>query len=96
MIYRHMMHAKAVWPDFGGDKKEKFSEKKFLENFVITEKGSTFAAQKRNDTLPCGVMVARRILVPPVRVRILPRQQKKTPVHDLSEQAFFYSKKRIV
>ena len=25
--------------------------------------------------LPCGVMVARRILVPPVRVRILPRQQ---------------------
>ena len=28
------------------------------------------------NTLPCGVMVARRILVPPVRVRILPRQQK--------------------
>ena len=26
--------------------------------------------------LPCGVMVARRILVPPVRVRILPRQHK--------------------
>ena len=25
--------------------------------------------------MPCGVMVARRILVPPVRVRILPRQQ---------------------
>ena len=29
------------------------------------------------DTLPCGVMVARRILVPPVRVRILPRQLKE-------------------
>ena len=29
------------------------------------------------DTLPCGVMVARRILVPPVRVRILPRQHKE-------------------
>lgn len=28
-------------------------------------------------TLPCGVMVARRILVPPVRVRILPRQLKE-------------------
>ena len=27
--------------------------------------------------LPCGVMVARRILVPPVRVRILPRQRKE-------------------
>lgn len=27
--------------------------------------------------LPCGVMVARRILVPPVRVRILPRQHKE-------------------
>ena len=25
--------------------------------------------------MPRGVMVARRILVPPVRVRILPRQQ---------------------
>ena len=29
------------------------------------------------DILPCGVMVARRILVPPVRVRILPRQLKE-------------------
>ena len=30
--------------------------------------------------LPCGVMVARRILVPPVRVRILPRQLLKIAV----------------
>ena len=27
--------------------------------------------------MPRGVMVARRILVPPVRVRILPGQQKR-------------------
>ncbi len=30
------------------------------------------------EKLPCGVMVARRILVPPVRVRILPRQLEKS------------------
>ena len=30
------------------------------------------------DTLPCGVMVARRILVPPVGVRIPLRQQRSS------------------
>ena len=34
----------------------------------------TFASSKT--TMPCGVMVARRILVPPVRVRIFPRQHQ--------------------
>ncbi len=45
----------------------------------------TLQSQNRNNLtgwfcrqeLSCGVMVARRILVPPVRVRILPRQQKR-------------------
>ncbi len=45
----------------------------------------TLQSQNRNNLtgwfcrqeLSCGVMVARRILVPPVRVRILPRQHKK-------------------
>ena len=43
----------------------------------------TLQSQNRNNLtgwfcrqeLSCGVMVARRILVPPVRVRVLPRQQ---------------------
>ena len=47
--------------------------KKTAENFAESENSSTFAAVLR---MSCGVMVARRILVPPVRVRILPRQQK--------------------
>ena len=37
-------------------------------------------ATKSTKILPCGVMVARRILVPPVRVRILPRQQSKIAI----------------
>ena len=41
-----------------------------------TAKARNFAIAKAKQTLPCGVMVARRILVPPVRVRILPGQQK--------------------
>ncbi len=45
---------------------------------VDTIKLSNFALAKQK--LPCGVMVARRILVPPVRVRILPRQHKKSLV----------------
>ena len=32
---------------------------------------------RRNETMPCGVMVAHRILVPFVRVRVLPRQQNR-------------------
>ena len=47
--------------------------KKTAENFAESENSSTFAAVLR---MSCGVMVARRILVPPVRVRILPGQQK--------------------
>ena len=47
--------------------------KKTAENFAESENSSTFAAVLR---MSCGVMVARRILVPPVRVRILPRQQE--------------------
>jgi hypothetical protein len=46
-----------------------------------TAKPRNFAIAKAKQTLPCGVMVARRILVPPVRVRILPRQQKKELNH---------------
>lgn len=42
------------------------------------------------DTLPCGVMVARRILVPPVRVRILPRQQSKLQLADNQPTAIFF------
>lgn len=34
--------------------------------------------------MPRGVMVARRILVPPVRVRILPRQQKEIVCRNFS------------
>ena len=40
--------------------------------------------------LPCGVMVARRILVPPVRVRILPRQQLKE-LSSIQLSSFFFS-----
>lgn len=46
------------------------------KHLSVRKKVRTFATSKWHDTLPCGVMVARRILVPPVRVRILPRQQK--------------------
>ena len=51
--------------------------KKTAENFAESENSSTFAAVLR---MSCGVMVARRILVPPVRVRILPRQLLKIAV----------------
>lgn len=36
-------------------------------------------------------MVARRILVPPVRVRILPRQQVKLQSADFQLTAFFFN-----
>lgn len=54
-----------------------FFYKNSRKTFVGSKKVRTFATSKRHDTLPCGVMVARRILVPPVRVRILPRQQRR-------------------
>ena len=63
--------------------------KKTAENFAESENSSTFAAVLR---MSCGVMVARRILVPPVRVRILPGQQKlmgKTLPH------LFFNNKQI-
>ncbi len=51
-----------------------------LKNFADIKKVLNFApvkqktpTKKQKNKLPCGVMVARRILVPPVRVRILPR-----------------------
>ncbi len=52
----------------------------FLEKpFADTKKKLTFALVKQQ-TLPYGVMVAHRILVPLVRVRILLRQQKSKPL----------------
>ena len=52
----------------------------------------TFAfVNEQRKQLPCGVMVARRILVPPVRVRILPRQLKeRAKSRRLSSFFFFY------
>ena len=58
--------------------------KKTAENFAESENSSTFAAVLR---MSCGVMVARRILVPPVRVRILPRQPKGDSA--VAESPFF-------
>ena len=65
--------------------------KKILPNFapverreVLKKAASVLLASPQKHlfhTLPCGVMVARRILVPPVRVRILPRQHKKELSH---------------
>lgn len=73
--------------------------KKLWKNFVIPKNTSNFApvneetTQRRRpklleDTLSYGVMVAHRILVPLVRVRVLLRQQK-TQLTD-SSQLFFY------
>ena len=57
------------------------------KNLVRMKKVLNFAPVERREIqynnhlkLPCGVMVARRILVPPVRVRILPRQLLKIAV----------------
>lgn len=63
--------------------------KKLWKNFVIPKNTSNFApvneetTQRRRpklleDTLSYGVMVAHRILVPLVRVRVLLRQQKRS------------------
>ena len=48
--------------------------KKNPKIFANSKKLRNFAAEISHQ-LPCGVMVARRILVPPVGVRIPPRQQ---------------------
>ncbi len=50
-----------------------WNRKKYLPLHSLNASSERAAPEK----LPCGVMVARRILVPPVRVRILPRQQTK-------------------
>ena len=47
-----------------------WNRKKYLPLHSLNASSERAAPEK----LPCGVMVARRILVPPVRVRILPRQ----------------------
>ena len=60
----------------------------FLPEYLVSiEKSCNFAVSKgteirpkakskpKTETLPCGVMVAHRILVPFVRVRVFPRQQ---------------------
>lgn len=51
----------------------------------------TFAfVNEQRKQLPCGVMVARRILVPPVRVRILPRQLKERAKSRRLSSFFFF------
>ena len=63
----------------------------FLPEYLVSiEKSCNFAVSKgteirpkakskpKTDTLPCGVMVAHRILVPFVRVRVFPRQHLKS------------------
>ena len=56
-------------------------DSKQTPTFAPSQGKTSKRAQNKPDDkqkkLPCGVMVARRILVPPVRVRILPRQQFK-------------------
>lgn len=72
--------------------KNYFADSKNISNFAIAKREQPQATKVVESTpltesmlsrpakLPCGVMVARRILVPPVRVRILPRQQSKIAV----------------
>lgn len=64
--------------------KNKFLSKKNPAKVCSYKKNTYLCTRKRKATekLPCGVMVARRILVPPVRVRILPRQQREELSHN--------------
>lgn len=68
----------------------------FLPEYLVSiEKSCNFAVSKgteirpkakskpKTDTLPCGVMVAHRILVPFVRVRVFPRQLKRPYFKDV-------------
>ena len=57
---------------------KKFADIKIMRTFVAVIEQRNRTTKTNNKKLPCGVMVARRILVPPVRVRILPRQLKKS------------------
>ena len=70
--------------------------KKRPKNLASPEIMSNFAPSKetrtpqtrvlRQNKLPCGVMVALRILVPSVRVRVLPRQQIETLSADFESE----------